>query len=207
MPKHKTKPETSKTESLKKKSKMTSKQSETTSQSGGATVGEIEEKYTFFYTTKSPFSQHHPSNFTVDGVNYVHAEQYMMHQKAVLFGDGPTADQILLETDPKAIKKLGRQVKDFDEQIWKENRSKIVKKGSYAKFSQNPDLKEQLLSTEGSILVEASPRDTIWGIGMGANNPKAKTKKTWRGSNLLGYILTEVRDQLIQESSTKEETK
>ncbi|XP_022087852.1 uncharacterized protein LOC110977748 [Acanthaster planci] len=188
-----------------KKSKMTSKQQGATSQSDVSDGDTEVEKYTFFYTKSSPFSQHHFSEFTVDDVHYVNAEQYMMHQKAVLFGDDEIAQEILQEINPQSMKKLGRKVKGFDDEVWKDNRLSIVKKGSYAKFSQNPDLKRELLLTQGTVLVEASPRDTVWGIGLGANNPKAKSKRTWRGRNLLGYTLTQVRDQLIREKSSKDE--
>ncbi|XP_033637222.1 N-glycosidase YbiA-like [Asterias rubens] len=158
-----------------------------------------EERYTFFYTVKSPFSQFYPAEFTVDGVKYMHAEQYMMHQKAVLFGDDSIAEQMLQEVNPPACKALGRKVQGFDQQRWNDNRCIIVKKGNFAKFSQNPDLKRLILDTDGTVLVEASPRDCIWGIGLGADNPKAQRKATWRGKNLLGYALTEVREQLKQE--------
>ena len=73
----------------------------------------------------------------------------------------------------------------------------IVRKASLAKFTQNSKLKEKLLETEGTILVEASPWDTVWGIGRYASDPKSKFKKYWRGKNWLGYILTDVRDQIL----------
>ncbi|XP_072173146.1 N-glycosidase YbiA-like [Diadema setosum] len=157
-------------------------------------------EFTFFYTSESPFSQFHPANFEVDGVQYTCAEMYMMHQKAVLFGDTAIAERILVASKPGAMKALGRKVQNFDDDVWKEHRVKIVKKGNLAKFSQNEDLKERLMATKGTTLVEASPRDRIWGIGLGKDNPKALSKDTWRGQNLLGYILTEVREELEKQS-------
>ncbi|XP_054764016.1 N-glycosidase YbiA-like [Lytechinus pictus] len=162
-----------------------------------ASNSETEEKYTFFYGEKSsPFSQFRAANFVVDGVQYTCAEMYMMHQKAVLFGDHEIAEQILVATKPMAMKALGRKVRNFDEEVWKQHRRQIVKKGNLAKFSQNLDILAKLLETRGTTLVEASPRDRIWGIGMGKDNPNAKNKNKWRGQNLLGYILTEVREEL-----------
>lgn len=156
-------------------------------------------EFTFFYTTKSPFSQFHPAKFVVDRVTYSCAEQFMMHQKAVLFKDDEIAESILAAEKPGQMKALGRGVRGFDEKTWGENRMQIVKRGNLAKFRQNTDIKTELLSTSGTTLVEASPRDKIWGIGLGADNPAAFSKKTWRGQNLLGYILTDVRDEIISE--------
>ncbi|XP_071828522.1 N-glycosidase Npun_R5314-like [Apostichopus japonicus] len=157
--------------------------------------------FTFFYTAKSPFSQFHPADFEVSGVKYNCAEQYMMHQKAVLFGDDEIAPQILSAEKPGQMKALGRKVKNFDEQIWRKNRERIVKEGNLAKFSQNNHLKKEMMSTQGTMLVEASPRDTIWGIGLGASNPKAQDPKQWRGQNLLGGILTDVRETIMAAES------
>lgn len=156
-------------------------------------------KFTFFYTNKSPFSQFYPAEFEVAGTKYVCAEQYMMHQKAKLFGDHEIAPQILIAEKPMQMKALGRKVKNFNENIWKENRERIVQEGNLAKFSQNDHLKEALFQTKGTLLVEASPRDRIWGIGLGESNPKAMDPKQWRGQNLLGKILTDVRETLMAE--------
>ena len=100
--------------------------------------------------------------------------------------------------NPKEIKVLGRQVKNFDENIWKKNRYSIILNGNYAKFMQNEDLRLFLISTKDSILVEASPYDKIWGIGMSANNENIENPLLWRGLNLLGFALMEVRDELIR---------
>jgi len=165
-----------------------------------ASDGNDKETYTLFFTAADPFSQWYMRDFTVDGIKYNCAEQYMMHQKAVLFGDAEHAELILEATEPRDQKKLGRQVKNFDEKIWGENCKKIVHAGNVAKFSQNDDLKEIMFATKGTILVEAAPRDRIWGIGLGKDNPKALDKRNWRGKNLLGYILTDVREELMNKS-------
>lgn len=159
-------------------------------------------KYIFFWKPSSENSpvnecclgQWQPCRFTVDGIEYTTAEQYMMAQKALLFGDTEVFEQIMLAGSPREFKALGRKVKHFDEKIWKENRCGIVIKGNTAKFSQNEKFKEYLLSTEDKILVEASPLDRIWGIGISKENPDAQNPLKWRGTNYLGFCLMEVRD-------------
>jgi ribA/ribD-fused uncharacterized protein len=160
------------------------------------------EKFTFFYTSSSPFSQWHPSEFDVDGITFNCCEQFMMYHKAILFGDKEYADEIMKSDDPREQKSLGRKVRNFDDKKWKAKCRDIVKRGNYAKFTQNAHLKDSLLATAGTTLVEASPRDTIWGIGLGAKNPKALNRKTWRGTNWLGQALTEVRDEIMSTTTT-----
>jgi len=120
-----------------------------------------------------------------------------MYCKALLFDDSDVATQILAATTPIEVKALGRQVKNFDEETWKENRYRIVKEGNILKFTQHSDLREKLLATKGKMLVEASPRDRIWGIGYGAKNALAN-KERW-GLNLLGQVLVEIRDEMLDE--------
>jgi ribA/ribD-fused uncharacterized protein len=138
----------------------------------------------------------YPSVFEKDGVRYVNTEQYMMYQKALLMGDAVTAEAIMQEHNPHNIKKLGQQVKPWDEDKWKANRTRIMYEGCLAKFASDDELKAKLFSTENTILVEASPFDKIWGIGMKAENPKAKKIKEWKGMNLLGRVLMQVREDL-----------
>ncbi|HEY4177538.1 MAG TPA: NADAR family protein [Kofleriaceae bacterium] len=152
--------------------------------------------FTFFFTEAHPFSQWYPCAFTVDGDTFNCAEQFMMHGKAMLFGDAETAKKILAAGHPKQQKALGRKVTPFDDVKWKASRLAIVKAGSRAKYTQNKDLLDKLLATKGTTLVEASPFDRIWGIGMAASNPLATDPTKWRGQNLLGKILTELRDEL-----------
>jgi len=153
-------------------------------------------EFTFFFTEKSPFSQWFACSFTSDGVTFNCAEQFMMHGKALLFGDLEIAQQILAAAHPKQHKELGRNVKSFNDEIWKTRRLEIVKAGNRAKFIQNEELRALLLATKGTQLVEASPYDRIWGIGLAATDPRAQDPKTWCGQNLLGKILTELRDEL-----------
>jgi len=146
--------------------------------------------------TDAFFSQWFVREFEIDGINYPTAEHWMMAEKARLFGDDEMLAEILVAPDPKTAKAWGRKVQNFDKDTWNENAEKIVFKGNVAKFEQNPDLKEHLLSTAGKILVEAAPRDQIWGIGYGAKNEKALDPLQWRGRNKLGFVLTRVREKL-----------
>lgn len=162
-------------------------------------------KYLFFWghqnkhdhsISKSCLSQWYESSFELNNIEYKTAEHYMMAEKARLFRDNEIFNQIIAATHPGEAKKLGRQVKKFQQEKWLEHRFAIVVRGNLAKFSQNNPLKEFLLNTKKRILVEASPRDRIWGIGLGENNPNAADPHKWRGENLLGFALMEVRNQL-----------
>lgn len=146
--------------------------------------------------TKSCFSQWWTQSFTVDKTEYKSAEHWMMAEKARLFDDQEMWETIIMAKTPGEAKKLGRQVANFDSKIWDENKFQVVIKGNLHKFSQNESQKEFLLNTHDRILVEASPYDRIWGIGMGQNNENASRPERWKGQNLLGFALMEVRDKL-----------
>ena len=134
--------------------------------------------------------------FTENKVVYPTAEHYMMAGKAKLFGDNEHLTKILQCKSPAEAKKLGRMVRNFDPATWEQHRCEIVIKGNYLKFSQHPDIQEFLLNTQNRVIVEASPRDRIWGIGMGRYNENVERPENWRGQNLLGFCLMEVRDRL-----------
>lgn len=146
--------------------------------------------------TSSCFSQWWVAPFTVDGHSYPTAEHWMMAEKARLFQDDEMLEKILLAQSPAQAKKFGRQVRGFDQAAWEGKRLEIVVQGNLHKFNQHPDLKNFLLNTKQRVLVEASPRDTIWGIGLSAKNERAAVPAQWRGKNLLGFALMEVRDLL-----------
>lgn len=154
-------------------------------------------KFTFFWQDQSPFSQWHPAEFTVGGKRFVCAEQYMMYGKAVLFGDEAVAASILASAAPRAHKALGRQVRGFEEQRWRQERERIVYEGNHAKFTQNAHLLQALLATAGTELVEASPTDVIWGVGLTEDDPRIQDPAQWRGQNLLGKVLTRLREDLL----------
>lgn len=145
---------------------------------------------------KSCFSQWFPAAFTVDGAAYPTAEHWMMAEKARLFDDEDVRQRILAAKHPNEAKKLGRLVQGFEPTRWDEVKFNLVVAGNYYKFSQHPALRDYLLATGERVLVEASPVDAIWGIGLAADHPDAAQPKNWRGENLLGFALMAVRDQL-----------
>lgn len=162
-------------------------------------------KYVFFWghtnkynetVGKFCFSQWHVTPFTVDGVVYPTAEHWMMAHKALLFGDNEAYEKIIAASKPGEAKDLGRTVNGFDEAIWNAKRYEIVVQGNIHKFGKHPALAEYLLNTGDRVLVEASPVDTIWGIGLAADSDKINDIDAWRGLNLLGFALMEVRDAL-----------
>jgi len=146
--------------------------------------------------TAACFSQWWASPFVVEGVRYPTTEHWMMAQKALLFHNEQIYQQIIAARSPAEAKALGRQVRNFDEAVWNANRSAIVVRGNLEKFRQHPDLQAFLLSTKERVLVEASPVDSIWGIGLAADNTHADNPRQWNGLNLLGFALMEVRDVL-----------
>ena len=163
-------------------------------------------KYLFFWghqpardgaITANCFSQWwagHP--FEADGIRYATSEHYMMAAKARLFGDHEVAQKILAAASPGEAKDLGRQVRDFDQPTWEQHRLDIVVAGNQFKFSQHPELARFLKNTGDRILVEASPVDPIWGIGLAQDHPHAAQPENWQGLNLLGFALMEVRDRI-----------
>ena len=145
---------------------------------------------------KGCLSQWFHAPFTVDGHRFPTAEHFMMAGKARLFDDKEAFEQALTAPSPAAVKAVGRAVRNFDEARWNAARFDIVVQGNVAKFGQNPAMRDFLLATGDRVLVEASPRDRIWGIGMGAANPDAEQPRKWRGQNLLGFALMAARAQL-----------
>lgn len=160
-------------------------------------------KYIFFWghenrhkdvVSKSCFSQWFDCPFKVDSVNYKTSEHWMMAHKALLFGDDNLFDKIINCEKPGEAKELGRQILGYDQHIWNEHKFEIVKLGNIHKFNQHPRLANYLLQTENRILVEASPVDVIWGIGIAVDNDDIENIYNWRGENLLGFALMYVRD-------------
>jgi ribA/ribD-fused uncharacterized protein len=141
-------------------------------------------------------SQWWPVTFTADGHVFASAEHYMMAHKAWLFGDDESAAKILAAGHPNKAKVLGRTVRGFDQATWEARRFDIVVRGNLAKFGQHPDLADFLLGTANRVLVEASPHDRVWGIGLTAGDERAASPLAWRGLNLLGFALMAVRDAL-----------
>jgi len=162
-------------------------------------------KYLFFWghTARDPasvgkecLSQWYPAAFEVAGVRYATAEHWMMAEKARVFGDRDAAERAAAEPHPGAAKRVGREVRGFDPEVWEERRFGIVVAGNRAKFTQHPELRRFLLGTGARVLVEASPVDRVWGIGLAADDPRAADPHTWEGLNLLGFALMQVRAEL-----------
>ncbi len=175
-------------------------------------VNEIEKgnkfKYLFFWghrpsadgsIIKSCFSQWWPALFEWEGKKFKTAEHWMMYHKAVLFNDVEIAEKVLQVETPAEAKKLGRKVRGFNPEVWNDHKFDIVVKGNVLKFDQDESLKEFLLGTGKRVIVEASPMDRIWGIGMAESNEKCHDPNKWRGQNLLGFALMEAREILRNE--------
>jgi hypothetical protein len=141
-------------------------------------------------------SQWHPSNFEIEKVRYNCAEQYMMAEKARLFGDQSSLKKIMASRSPKDQKQFGRNVAGFVEQKWTSVCRDVVYRGNLAKFFQNEDLRQILLSTGTTTIVEASPHDKIWGIGLDRHDPDAMRPSKWKGKNWLGEAIMRVRAEL-----------
>lgn len=161
-------------------------------------------KYVFFWghqsnkstVSKNCFSQWYSCPFTVDSILYPTAEHFMMAEKARLFNDKEILSKILVSEHPGEAKMLGRQVKHFEDEHWQRLRFEIAVKGNMAKFQQNKELGSFLLNTQNRILVEASPLDAIWGIGLSEDHVDATNPSLWPGLNLLGFALMETRSRL-----------
>lgn len=154
-----------------------------------------------FFKANHPFSQWYPSKFTIDRIEYWCAEQYMMAAKASVFNDIDTLMDIMQSKDQRTIKKLGRQVKNYNNKVWSRVRYHFVLLGNHAKFTQNPNLTRFLLNVSEELIAEASPYDIIWGVGLSENNPDIQFPKKWKGLNLLGKVIMEVRSNLSHDGS------
>ncbi|WP_033424830.1 NADAR family protein [Actinomadura flavalba] len=161
-------------------------------------------KYLFFWGHRAGragagpwcLSQWWPAAFAVDGVRYATAEHFMMAEKARLFGDAATRAAILAAPHPARAKDLGRRVRGYDDAVWDEHRYDVVVRANLAKFGQDEDLRRYLCETGDRVLVEASPVDRVWGIGLTADDARATRPADWPGRNLLGFALMDVRDHL-----------
>jgi len=161
----------------------------------------VTDTHVFFWG--SVFSQWFSVPFVEDGITYAQAEQYMMAKKALLFDDKVAFDAIMSTSNPKTQKEIGRTIKNFDEDTWVEHRESIVTRGNYLKFSQHSHIREILMKYKDKILVEASPYDKIWGIGLGPSDPKVKDESNWNGLNLLGKCIMTARDILLEEETER----
>lgn len=153
----------------------------------------------FYFFWGGPFSQWARYPMEIEGVTYNTCEQYMMACKARMFGDEENLQAIMAARDPQLQKRLGRKVKGFDEETWSAEAREIVYRGNLAKFTQHKGLLELLMSTGSKTIVEASPMDVIWGIGMAEDDPRAPFPGEWQGKNWLGECIQRVRTHLQEQ--------
>ena len=162
----------------------------------------------FFWKPPAYLSNFTLVNFRFNNVNYICAEQAIMHYKSLLFNDTDTADKIMKTSDPFLMKQYGRQVKNFNDTVWKKQIPNVLYDILLCKFSQNEEYLKALLATKNKKLYEASPKDFIYGIGI---NPETAVKcteeksQTWAGKNLLGKTLMKVRQTLVKEYTTNKQ--
>lgn len=156
------------------------------------------------YFWGGPFSQWAKSSFTIDGQTFNCAEQYMMYKKAMLFNDTDIAEKILSTSNPREQKALGRQVKGFDPDVWYQHAEQYVYDANVAKFTQNPEFLQSLADTGNDLIVEASPYDDIWGIGLDSEAASVTPPEQWPGKNLLGKVLMRVREDILSNRLTTE---
>lgn len=163
----------------------------------------MSEKFTVFL--RGPFSQWSRHGFTIDGIRYNTAEQYMMAEKARLFKDDVALKEIMKATHPRDQKAWGRKIKGFIKNEWEKIAQDVVYRASLNKFRQNPDIREQLFATRGTTLVEANPEDAIWGIALHESDPDCHDRSKWKGLNWLGIALTKARETLYEEEEKRKQ--
>ena len=161
-----------------------------------ASLTYISDDVVLFWHPPSVFSQWTLPPFTVDLFEYNCAEQFMMASKARLFGDDTELSTILAADNPREQKRLGRRVRHFDHKLWQSKCENTVLHGNLAKFSKNEEMRLALIQNGDRRLVEASPQDNLWGIGLSACDPRASSPDSWWGQNLLGRALKHAREIL-----------
>lgn len=160
-----------------------------------------DDKFVFFWGKQDPFSQWHPSKFVENGIEFLHCEQYMMYQKAILFNDQEKAEEILKTSSPKICKDKGKEVRGFIQSVWDANFENIIFEGNRLKFSQNTELLKSLVMSGNRILVEASPYDDLYGIGLRESHIDARNPSRWKGKNKLGLALERARSWIMSHST------
>jgi ribA/ribD-fused uncharacterized protein len=144
-------------------------------------------------------SQWYPSPFTIDGVRFVNCEQRMMYMKGKVFGDEEAMREVMLTEDPKRHKEIGRSVKNFDVDTWSAKAYQVVVEANYAKYSQNPELRQFLIDSGSRKFVECAPYDKIWGNGLNITQTLQTPEAMWEGTNLLGKAIMDVREMILAE--------
>lgn len=144
------------------------------------------------------FSQWYPSPFSVNEIVYKSAGHWMMARKALLFGDREAFKRIIEADRFEEVRSVSHIINNFDEATWGERKYDIVREGNFHKFNQSKKLRECLLNTGTAVLAEANPVDNVWGIGLSHDSRNAKDPYAWKGLNLLGFALMEIREYLRQ---------
>ena len=157
------------------------------------------DKYVAFWG--SCFSNFFPCNFTLEGKHWTTSEKYFMWKKAMTFGDTEIADEILNNDDPRTVKKLGRQVKDFSSDVWDRVKFDIMYNAVKAKFTQDSDCNKCIKIFEKQKFIEGSPYDVVWGVGIRYDDENVFDENKWKGENLLGKIVTIVRDEILKSNT------
>jgi ribA/ribD-fused uncharacterized protein len=165
----------------------------------------ITQTHVYFFSDNDYLSNFFPAVFTLDDLTYSCVEQYIMAQKAILFNDMESFEAIMVANKPSNMKKIGRKVANFNEKIWLANRNKILQDGIMAKFEQNENINKMLLATNNLTLVEASPYDKIYGVGLSEKDDRILDESEWKGINLLGRTLELVRSELVRSELVRSE--
>jgi ribA/ribD-fused uncharacterized protein len=155
----------------------------------------------YFYGRSSPFSKHHVSPFVVKGEKYACVEQFIVAEKARLFGDDDILALVMKEKTPAGLQHLEREIRDYDHEVWKKKRFGVACRGLIAKFGQDQELFAKLMETGDKHVAEANPWDRVWGVGLGA--VRASRGEPWRGKNLLGKAVMTAR-RLLRERRAAE---
>ncbi|VTU42571.1 MULTISPECIES: NADAR family protein [unclassified Variovorax] len=149
-----------------------------------------------FWGAQSPLSNWNIGKFTSRGIDFNCSEQLMMYRKAELFGDATSMAAILVEPDPREQKALGRAVSGFVKPIWDAASEAVLFEGLFDKFTQVASAHGVLMASEEKLIIEASPTDRLYGVGLAAYDPRILDTETWRGANRLGYLLMRVRSAI-----------
>lgn len=164
---------------------------------------QIKNNMVLFWGRKDPFSNWHPSTFTFVGRKFNCSEQYMMYAKAFLFGDMEALERIMATRDPREQKAIGRQVKGYDDRVWKAQARDLMLPGLVGKFEQNPEIDDVLVGSAPMLIVEAAPDDRLWGVGLAAEDSRILDKSQWLGSNWLGEVLMQARDIRVRDRQAR----
>ena len=162
-------------------------------------LGNRSVKAVFFHLPEEPYgylSNWYLSSFELDGIHFSSCEQYIMYRKCMIFGDQASADAVLSTDDTETQQSIGKTAKGFIPAVWDGMKQPLLMRGLYAKFTQNEDLKQLLLETGDTYLVECAASDHIWACGRKLTDDRRFDITKWNGQNLLGFALMEVRSAL-----------